>query len=96
MAATPTLVAARIPGLFPKGTSNADGVGKNRAKPVIWAKRKKFEAAAANMKARADAMAKLAMAEDKAGMKEVAKTLGRKGCGSCHRTFRAKKKKNKE
>jgi cytochrome c556 len=82
-------------GFFPKGTSAADGVGKTRAKPVIWAKWGEFEAAAANLGKLASGLETAAATGDKAKIKAALTAMGKNGCGGCHKTFRAKKKKKK-
>lgn len=85
----------RLMRFFPKGTSPADGVGKTRAKPVIWAKWSEFEAAAANLGRLAGVLEKAAATGDKAKIKTALTAMGKQGCGGCHKTFRAKKKKKK-
>ena len=86
----------RLLARFPKGTSNADGVGKTRAKPVIWAKWGEFKAAAANLKGLANGLAKAAATGDTAKIKAALTAMGKNGCNGCHKTFRAKKKKKKK
>ena len=83
---------ARIPGLFRKGTSLNDGVGKTRAKPAIWVQRTKFEATAASLKAAGENLAKVAAGGDTAAIKVAEGAVG-KVCGSCHKAFRGPKKK---
>ena len=85
----------RLLARFPKGTSNADGVGKTRAKPVIWAKWGEFEAAAANLKGLANGLAKAAAAGDTVKIKAAVDNMNNNGCNGCHRTFRAPSKKKK-
>ena len=86
--------AGKITALFVKGTSAADGVGKTRAKPAIWAKWSEFEAAAAKLKSAGANLAKVAATGDKAAIKVAGGAIG-KSCGGCHKLFRAKKKKKK-
>ncbi len=61
--------ASRIPGLFRKGTSLKDGVGTTRAKPAIWVNRSVFEAAAGNLKAAGENLARVAATGDTAAIK---------------------------
>ncbi len=84
--------AARIPGLFVKGTSLADGVGQTRAKPAIWVKWADFEAAAAGLKAAGENLAKVAASGEVAAIKVAAGAIG-KACGGCHKQFRGPRKK---
>ena len=81
---------------FPKGTSLADGAGKTGAKPEIWAKWGEFKAAAAAMGSLAESLAKASATGDKGKMKQAVTSLGKKGCGGCHRNFRKKLKKKKK
>ena len=85
----------RLLARFPKGTSNADGVGKTRAKPVIWAKWGEFVAAAANLKGLANGLAKAAAIGDTAKIKAALDNMNNNGCSGCHRTFRAPRQKKK-
>ncbi len=85
----------RLLARFPKGTSNADGVGKTRAKPVIWAKWGQFEAAAANLKGLANGLAKAAATGDKKKIGAAVDTMYNNGCNGCHGTFRAPRQKKK-
>lgn len=86
----------RLLAKFPKGTSSADGVAKTRAKPVIWTRWDDFKAAAANAKSLAQGLEKAAATGDTAKIKTALGALGKKGCGSCHRSFRAPKKRKKK
>lgn len=86
--------AARIPGLFVKGTSLKDGVGQTRAKPAIWVKWADFEAAAAGLKAVGENLAKVAAGGDMAAIKVAAGVIG-KSCGVCHKPFRGPRPKKK-
>lgn len=85
----------RLMRFFPKGTSAADGVGKTRSKAVIWAKWSEFEAAAATFGTLAGGLEKAAATGDTGKIKAALAAMGKKGCGGCHKTFRAKKKKKK-
>jgi cytochrome c556 len=93
-AVTLTWNAAQIPGLYPKGTSLADGVGQTRAKPAIWVKWAEFEAAAGKLKAAASKLAQAAAGGDAAAIKVAAGAIG-KSCGGCHKPFRGPKPKKK-
>ena len=86
--------AARIPGLFVKGTSLKDGVGKTRAKPAIWAKRADFEAAAGKLKAAGENLAKVAAGGDAGAIKSAGGAV-MKSCGGCHNSFRGPRPKKK-
>lgn len=85
--------AARIPDLFTKGSSAADGVGKTRAKPVIWMDRAKFEANAANLSKLAWNLSAAALTGDKKKIGAAMGNLGKNACGACHRAFRAPRKR---
>jgi len=85
----------RLMRYFPKGTSFADGVGKTRAKPVIWARWDDFKAAAANLGKLANGLEKAAATGDKGKIKAALSAMEKKGCGGCHKNFRAKKKKKR-
>lgn len=85
--------AAKIAGLFPKGTGMNDGVGETGAKPAIWTEQGKFGAAANNLKTLASALAKTARSGDKKAIGMAMSSFGKQGCGGCHRTFRQKLKK---
>jgi cytochrome c556 len=82
----------KIPGLYPKGTSSTDGVGKTRAKPAIWAKWADFEAAAGKLKAAGGNLAKVAAMGEAGAIKAAAGAIG-KSCGGCHKPFRGPKQK---
>lgn len=86
--------AARIPGLFVKGTSLKDGVGQTRAKPAIWVEWAAFEAAAATLKEVGENLAKVAAGGDVAAIKVAAGAIG-KSCGGCHKPFRGPRPKKK-
>ncbi len=92
------LVAAgdKILTMFTKGTSLKDKPGKTRAKPAIWSDWKGFQAGAANFKGLAMKLQKAAASGDKAAIKAAAATVGKKGCGGCHKNFRGPKKKKKK
>jgi len=85
--------AAKMPTLFPKGTSLADGVGETGAKPAIWEDKAKFDAAAGTLKKLASALAATARTGDKKAIAMAISTVGKQGCGGCHKPFRKKLKK---
>ncbi|MCR9256897.1 MAG: cytochrome c [Alphaproteobacteria bacterium] len=83
-------LAPHIPTMFPEGTSLE--VVENRAKPEIWADWDKFVEAAEVMETRAGELEQIAKdgAEAPALVAAFA-TLGKEGCGGCHKPFRAPK-----
>jgi cytochrome c556 len=83
-------VSAKIPSLFPEGTSLDDGVGKTGAKPAIWADWGGFEAAAKKMGDEAGKLASTASAGDRDAIATQFAALGKSGCGGCHTNFRQK------
>lgn len=88
-------IAEKIPSLFPKGTDEDSAVGKagkTRAKAVIWTQFDKFQADAAALKTKSEAMAKAINGGDKTEMAAALKEM-EGACGACHKTFRAPKKK---
>ena len=87
---------ARLLQYFPKGTGSADGVGKTRSKQAIWTNWDGFKAATANFVKLAGNLEKAAASGDKAQIAAARAAMGKKGCGGCHRKFRAKKKKKKK
>lgn len=82
--------AAKIPGLFPQGTSLDDDVGETGAKPEIWAEFDAFKTAASKLGELAAATAAAAGAGDKAALGTAFAAMGKDGCGACHQRFRQK------
>lgn len=82
--------AAKMAGLFPKGTSLADALGKTRAKPDIWAQWSKFEMAAGSLKTASENLSRVAAGGDAAAIKVAAGGIG-KSCKECHKPFRGPK-----
>jgi cytochrome c556 len=82
--------SAKIPDLFPQGTSLNDNVGETGAKPEIWANFDAFKAAAAKMGELAGALAMAAQGSDKQAIADAFGALGKDGCGGCHSQFRQK------
>lgn len=80
----------KIPDLFTKGTTSE----KSRAKPEIWEKWDDFDQKRVAMKAAAEELAETAKAMNGEKVGILVKGFGKK-CGSCHRSFRKKKKKKK-
>ena len=78
--------ARQIPLIYPPGS---DVGRKNRALPVIWTDRAKFEQTAADLATQADKLGELARAGDTAGFTEQFKVTAAV-CDTCHATFRAK------
>ena len=81
--------AAKIPGLFPPGSTNP----KSRAKPEIWSDWKKFEETAKLLETRAGELANEVQAGGNVAAKadEMFAT-----CKTCHDAFRAPEKKVKK
>lgn len=78
----------KAPELFPKGSTAED----SRAKAVIWEKWDEFSMKASNLEAAANDLAAAAASKDQARVEEKFKAVG-SACGSCHKPFRAPKKK---
>lgn len=74
--------------LFLPGTSKADRPGKTRALPEIWQNRDKFEERFHNERALVAALGEQA-ANGQPALAAAVSELG-KGCGGCHKQFRAK------
>jgi cytochrome c556 len=81
--------AAKIPTLFPAGTSTADLGDKTHALPAIWENMDKFKADAANLGTEAGKLAAAAQSGDMAAFSAQFAATG-KACGACHTDFRAK------
>ncbi len=82
---------AKIPTLFPNGTSMADLPGKSYAKPVIWTEMDKFNAIAKTALTKAEALNAALKGGDKAAITAAFGDLGKNGCGACHEPYREKK-----
>ena len=78
--------AAKIPGLFPKGSSDP----KSRAKPEIWTQWDKFENTSKDLEAKAGSLATTAKAS---GDVPAAAQAMFGTCKSCHDDFRKPEKK---
>jgi cytochrome c556 len=79
--------ARKITGLFPAGTSNADGF-KTAALPAIWSKPAGFKAAAKRLVDESAKLASLAGKRDKQAVAAQAMKMGG-ACKGCHDQFRA-------
>jgi cytochrome c556 len=82
--------AAKIPDLFPQGTSLADNVGETGAKPEIWANFDNFKQAAARLGTLSSAASAAADTGEKTAIADAFKNMGENGCGGCHKNFRQK------
>jgi cytochrome c556 len=78
--------AEKIPGLFPKGSTQ----GKTKATSAIWEKSDDFAKAAKNLSKAASELAAAAKAKDDAQVAVKVKALA-DACDSCHDAFRARK-----
>jgi len=86
--------SAKIPSLFPKGTSRGDFDAKTtRALPKIWEEWAVFEAAARTLGAEAATLATVAAKGDPFDIGDQFGVMGKKGCGGCHKLFRGDKVK---
>ena len=75
--------------LFPKGIMSE----KSRAKAEIWEKWDQFNAKVMIMTKGAEELAQAAQAKDGEKVGTLLKAFYRTKCNSCHRSFRARKKK---
>ena len=82
--------AARMPALFPAGTSLDDAPGKTGAKPEIWRDWPGFLAASDTFGKLSFELALAAGTGDKEAVAAAMRSFARVGCGGCHRTFRQK------
>jgi len=80
--------AAKIPSLFPAGSSASDFPGKTHAKPEIWQDFSGFKQTAATLGTEAGKLADAAKSGDMTAFSAQFDTMGEKGCGSCHKQFR--------
>ena len=81
--------AAKIPTLFPAGTSTDELGDKTHALPAIWQQMDSFKADAANLGTQAGKLAEAAQGGDMAAFSAQFAAMG-KACGTCHTDFRAK------
>jgi cytochrome c556 len=80
--------AAKIPDVFPKGSTSPE----SRAKPEIWENWDKFTALAKQLQANAQAVEGAANSDDNAMIFDLVKTMGGT-CKSCHDQFRKPEEK---
>jgi cytochrome c556 len=81
--------AAKIPTLFPSGTSSANMPDKTHAKPEIWQNLAGFKSAAAELGTQAGKLADAAKNGDMAAFAAQFEATA-KACGNCHMDFRTK------
>ena len=79
---------AKMTGLFPKGSMQPP----TESRPEIWTDWKRFESLATSLGAEAGKLAEAGAAGDRKAMAAQFRRLG-KVCSSCHKDFRAKKKR---
>jgi len=77
--------------LFPEGSTAKN----SRAKVEIWQEWDDFKAKSNDLKDAARLLANAASAKDSEQVKVQSKALG-KSCGSCHKRYRARKKKKRK
>lgn len=80
--------AAKIPTLFPAGSSADDLPGKTHAKPEIWKDFEGFKAIAATLGANAGKLADAAKSGDVTAVAAELDETSHNGCGACHKQFR--------
>ena len=83
--------ADNIVALFPEGSTAKN----SRAKAEIWQEKDDFKAKANDLKDAARKLANAASAMDSEQVKVQYKAVG-KACGSCHKRYRARKKKRRK
>jgi cytochrome c556 len=82
--------SAKIPDLFPKGSSLDEFPGKTGAKPAIWQDWDKFKADAEKLHEEATKLAEVAKGGDAQAIAAQFDAMGKNGCGGCHQSFRQK------
>jgi cytochrome c556 len=82
--------SAKIPNLFPAGTSMDDNVAETHAKKEIWANFDDFKSHAAKLGELATALQTAAATGDKEKIAAAFGTMGKEGCGGCHTLYRQK------
>ncbi len=80
--------AAKIPALFPTGSSADDLPGKTHAKPEIWKSFDDFKATAATLGTEAGKLADAARSGDVTAVAAQLDETAHNGCGACHKQFR--------
>jgi len=87
-------IAAGVPALFPEGTGMDEIKDpKNGARPEIWLDWENFEKAAGKLEAESKSLAAAAEGDDREAIKMAFESLGKNGCGNCHKPFRVKLEK---
>ena len=82
--------SAKIPDLFPAGTSMDDNVAETHAKKEIWANFDDFKAKAAKLGDLAGALEVAAATGDKEKIGAAFGAMGKEGCGGCHSLYKMK------
>ena len=85
-----TAISAKLPEVWPAGTSSKDFPGKSNAKPDIWQDMTKFKATLATVKAADEKLLEALEKGDRAAAGAAFGDLGKNGCGACHGSFREK------
>jgi len=80
--------AAKIPALFPTGSSADDLPGKTHAKPEIWKNFDDFKAIAATLGTEAGKLADAASTGDTNAVTAQLDETAHNGCGACHKQYR--------
>lgn len=88
-------LAGKLHTMFAKKTSLEDLPGKTRAKPEIWKTWNDFYSRTQTLAKLAGALEVAAATGDKAKIGAAFKTLGKQGCGGCHKAYRGPKPKKK-
>jgi cytochrome c556 len=78
-----------LPKLFPLGTGAAE-VPASHSKPTIWSEPQRFAAALHTAAVDADALAAAVKSGNKQQAGMAFGTLGKDGCGGCHRDFKTR------
>jgi cytochrome c556 len=84
-------IAGKISTLFPEGTGMDEVMDpKNGAKPEIWLDWDNFLKAAKGLETESHALATVAGGGDKAAIAAAFQSMGKNGCGGCHKPYRVK------
>lgn len=82
--------SAKIPDLFPPGSSIDDNIAKTAAKKEIWGNFDDFKAKAQNLGTLAAALEAAAGTGDKQKIADAFADMGKNGCGGCHTLYKQK------
>jgi len=82
------MMADKLPGLWPPGTSSTDMPNKTRARPEIWQQLDKFNAIVPVLKADEQKLLDALQKGDKGTAKAAFSDMVRNGCSACHGSFR--------